>query len=707
MPAFVKMACMFRDVLRLHASLSIFKNVPFGYEPIRNGVIIVNSKVSFRNVDICKRSLSFSCSKAVDTHQDFAVNPDSFGSLAEKNNVRVFKYPTTDYFTDMETYGPLKPKKPAVWYVAVCKAHAKAGKIERCVETLQERMLQKDKVAPLEENFTVVIGALGRVGDVSRAFSFYKRLKEYGLTPSLPCYTALANAVANSSGQSDMERLIRLREEIKRKNVILNRIVYNAIMKAYAKRGSLSETMDIFRESIAAGFEPDESTFSVLLLSCEKDKEAGFRHALQIWRQMTGLGVKPDGMIINHFLRVVRNCGIGDVATANALLLQNSSENPDFQGFVKKNIRTFRWLKGQDSSPNPDNIAAQPRAKEMLRLNQVEKDPQTLSNNTHDATSHQSCNEWQRDFIEARKYPTASNLADSATGSKLEAFNSSQAVVPSSQLSVLNLFLGDKSKEIVTLTDCAHPHDRLNLIGGYQCILHLMKQEDISPSVKIFTLLAEILEPTYQLENELMEAARKSKVKLDIDFYNCLLRKRMMRRAFNEGQEILEHLARRRIKPNYRTWCIYAMSKTNYRDGKRFLEELSEKGVETSTVLINTMISAALRGLTMRKAVGYEKVYYPDYKYLTFLISKLSDDKIPANHQLIATLESAAAWPVGYKRWSKPDMRLEKGIFFFRKAYNAWLKEVEVGDERALPDPKSAAPHIPSAQENPQVLLNE
>ena len=63
----------------------------------------------------------------------------------------------------------------------------------------------------------------------------------------------------------------------------LNPITYNAMVKAYAKLGELQTAFMLVDEMIEERHKVDAYTFSSLLMACVSDKEAGMKHAIEVW----------------------------------------------------------------------------------------------------------------------------------------------------------------------------------------------------------------------------------------------------------------------------------------------------------------------------------------------------------------------------------------------------------------------------------------
>ncbi|KAJ7305903.1 hypothetical protein JRQ81_010269 [Phrynocephalus forsythii] len=85
---------------------------------------------------------------------------------------------------------------------------------------------------------------------------------------------------------------------------------------------------EILKEIVQKGHLLTTDTFSFLLMGCIKDKENGFRYALQVWQQMAKLNLKPDSYTYNLMLNAARTCSLGDPRVASDLLLGTDEASP-------------------------------------------------------------------------------------------------------------------------------------------------------------------------------------------------------------------------------------------------------------------------------------------------------------------------------------------------------------------------------------------
>lgn len=221
---------------------------------------------------------------------------------------------------------------------------------------------------------------------------------------------------------------------------------------------------------------------------------------------MLKIGIKPDTQNYNILLRVARDCGIGDPGLASALLLKRTEEVTPKLTSGRKNRQTK--VKVETSCQPLDMDAfenelfidthSHGRAKESDFTRQKEKDPCRVD------TSQD----------EAQMLPV---LASGSLTCQSQLSTSSR---------LPNLLDPSTCRSgVVALGPVNSASDRLALIGNLDGFLEKMAIDGLEPNIKTITLLADVMEAGSQSMQSLMNVAKESGVKLDVTFFNTMIRR--------------------------------------------------------------------------------------------------------------------------------------------------------------------------------------
>ncbi|XP_023670785.2 pentatricopeptide repeat-containing protein 1, mitochondrial [Paramormyrops kingsleyae] len=654
-------------------NVSVFKtvtseNIVFGHSRRFSSSVTSQNNSHNHKVDQRGPSASDICDK--DTN---VGTGHGFGSLSSRFSSRKFFRKTSPEVQDYayssenaEDEAELRPRpvrrNTQYWYFLQCKKLIKKNKLAEALDMFETQMLKVERLHPEEFNYTVLIGGCGRVGYVKKAFRLYSDMKKRGLVPTDATYTALFNACAESPWkESGLQQALSLQQELRRKNVQLSTITYHALLKTHALCSDLRGCFHVLREMMQSGHIITHETFNFLLMGCIKDQKDGFRLSLQVWRQMLKCGIKPNSHSYNLLLRAARDCGIGDPAVASLLLLRvDGASDPNA-------TRRGRGSRERERVQEPHVMDFDVDAFERQVF--VEKDPGCCDTTGHgggvvsdrgglDGTSLSE----QTGF---RQHNNPSQLPTPALGRVCHDQSAPIQRLGENLPNLLNV--GAVNSNVVSLGNIAHPWDRLALMGGMEGFLKKMLSDSLTPDIKTLTLLSEVTEPGdaaeagLAVEAGLLSLSEQYRLKLDITFFNTLVRKRARAGDLNGAKALIPMLAERGLTADLQTYCSLAVGCSRKEDGLQLLSEMQASGIVPNTHVYSALISSASKRL--------------DYIYLKEILKSMKHNKVAPTEVVIRQLEFVAQYPQKYDRYKTRNTYLDK-IDGFRGYYAHWLKSM-------------------------------
>ncbi|XP_059190200.1 pentatricopeptide repeat-containing protein 1, mitochondrial [Centropristis striata] len=533
------------------------------------------------------------------------------------------------------------------WYLLQCKKLIKENKLQEALDMFSRDMLQGERLQPEEFNYSVLIGGCGRAGQLKKAFRLYNDLKKRGLEATDATYTALFNACAEApSKQVGLQQALKLEQELLRKNYPISTKTYHALLKTHAMTNHLQACIHTLREMLQKGHAVTQETFHYLLMGCLKDKETGFRLALQIWRQMLKSGIHPDSKNYTLLLRTARDCGIGDPGLASGLLLR---PEPKYQ---RKRVSRVKSEPGRNDLVDIDLLERQ-----LF----IQPDPHSESQQDSRDTEEEKSFSRQdvSHLVPVQQIESASlpvELAGDGTAPNL-----------------LDLFEG-KQGAVVSLGTVAGASDRLALIGGVEGFLEKMAANQLIPDLKTLTLLADTMEPEFRSLQMLLKVAKLHKVKLDIAFFNSVIRRAVRAGDLQEAKAVLSVMRQRNVSVDVQTFGSLALGCKRQQDGLQLLKDMEEAGLKPNVHVLSALIGQATRRM--------------DYAYLKELLKSMRSMQVWPNEVIIKQLEFASQYPPNYNQHKSRNNYLVQ-IDGFRGYYQHWLRNMpaqSAEDEQSEPD---------------------
>uniref|UniRef100_A0A023GN86 Putative pentatricopeptide repeat-containing protein n=1 Tax=Amblyomma triste TaxID=251400 RepID=A0A023GN86_AMBTT len=497
--------------------------------------------------------------------------------------------------------------------------------------------------------FTLLIGGCGRVGYTKMAFKLYKMMRDRGLNPTPATLTGLFNSCAEGPyPEMGLEKAHKLYEQMKLKSWVPSNLTYHAMIKAFGKCGDLDMAFRVMDEMADAKHAITSETFAFLLMACISDKEAGFALGLKVMRTMLWKKIRPSVYCYNLFLRTVRECGVGPPELFHELL---ESSKP----------RKAKLVDGQK------NAAGGSKSVEMLRIEA----------HLSDGGGAESSNE------DPRIDPTVG--ADGASGQHFRsdeaadgsASSPGEAATSTSLMTLPNLLApGFKhTGEIVGLGEVREPYHRLLMCGGVKGMMDHFRDMSVHPDAKTMTLLLDCIPNDCKAETELIAEADKFGVKLDIDFFNMLIKRRAFRHDKETAKDVLSIVTARNLHPDVITFGVLALTVHTKKESVEFLKTMQEAGLTVNEETLGTLVcNACFKG---------------NFWFLLDLMEYARRENILVSAAALRAIDKASTRirrALLQKEKGKEVKFLtpfvESGFREFCLRYEDWLKEVRVDTPR-------------------------
>lgn len=453
-------------------------------------------------------------------------DPDTFGSSTQS------QFDTTGFDEDEEQEEKYISEQPhglrTKQYADLIKGHLQAKRIKEAIDVLEVKMIKEDRVKPENYIYNLLIGGCARAGYTKKAFHLFTRMKQRGLVVTGGTYTSLFNACAMSPFKSDaLLKANHLRELMKEKGYEPNLQNYNAMIKAYGRLGDILTAFQLVDEMVTKRLPVRLDTMNHLLQACATNQELGFRHALLVWSKMLRWRQNPDLYSFNLLLRVIRDCGIGDVETTEEVVQKICS--------------------GQDG---------------MKLLASGDTNEENGEQVTPELIGHEK------------------NLPLMTTdGSEIP-----ESAVPN--LIARKPHLG----QLIALKEVLRPEDRLLLVGGMRGFLLEMETCGVTPDVKTFTELLEVIPSTITAEKFLLSMVRKYNLRVDIDFFNILIKKRSMRFDYGAAKEVLKMIKTAKLSPDIVTYGVLALGCQTEAEAHDLMAEMEKAGIRMNMAILGAML---------------------------------------------------------------------------------------------------------------------
>ncbi|CAK9802215.1 Pentatricopeptide repeat-containing protein 1, mitochondrial [Anthophora quadrimaculata] len=210
--------------------------------------------------------------------------------------------------------------------------------------------------------------------------------------------------------------------------------------------------------------------------------------------------------------------------------------------------------------------------------------------------------------------------------------------------------------------------NRLILFGGIDKILKQMKDENVIPDLKTFTILLELLPPTVEAEKCFLQNLQENHFMPDAMFFNKLIKRRSLRGKYHDAKAVLNEFQIRHLMPNINTFEALAYGCRRQRDGIELLQQINTIGYAVDNIILEKLL--------------YNACYTNNFGYVSYLMNYILRYQIVPSQKILEILKSFDELLLEFTtdedkyRYSKMN-EIRKNYNKFKIHYENWKEKIQ------------------------------
>lgn len=179
--------------------------------------------------------------------------------------------------------------------------------------------------------------------------------------------------------------------------------------------------------------------------------------------------------------------------------------------------------------------------------------------------------------------------------------------------------------KIVDVSDITQPEHRLYLLGGASGFLKQMYLHKAVPDIKTYTQLLQTIPPTNSAEISLLKMMKRTGDKVDVCFFNMLMKRRVVRFDYEGAKEVLNMIKTAGLKTDLITYGILAMTCETKFEARDLLDDINSYGHRPNAEILGTMLKTACKKIS--------------FGYVRLIMNTIVDEIIRPNESIYNILE--------------------------------------------------------------------
>lgn len=160
--------------------------------------------------------------------------------------------------TAEDLFGRMPERDVAAWN-ALITGYSHSGDWHRALELFNE--MQLENVKPNQVTMAVVISVCGQLGDLEKAKHMHSYLKKSDMEINVHMFNSLVDTYAKCGSVDEAYRLFC-------QMPVRDIVSYNAMILGFANHGHVEDALELFRNFLESGEQPDRITFLGVLTAC-------------------------------------------------------------------------------------------------------------------------------------------------------------------------------------------------------------------------------------------------------------------------------------------------------------------------------------------------------------------------------------------------------------------------------------------------------
>ncbi|GAB0088560.1 pentatricopeptide repeat-containing protein 1, mitochondrial [Sergentomyia squamirostris] len=217
---------------------------------------------------------------------------------------------------------------------------------------------------------------------------------------------------------------------------------------------------------------------------------------------------------------------------------------------------------------------------------------------------------------------------------------------------------------LVALGEVKKAEDRLLLLGGMTGFLEEMHTCNVTPDIKTFTELLEVIPSTVAAEKHLLRLMKQENVMSDIDFFNILIKKRSMRFDYAGAKDVLPMIHSAKLLPDIVTYGVMALGCQTQPEAEELLMVMKNNAIRLNSAILGAMLRQ-----------GCSKF---NFKYIMYILDLSEWEQVKPNEQFVNhLLEFDKKCTVWMKRGTpyKEIRYFSRDFKYFQRKLVEWKKK--------------------------------